>query len=278
VNKIHNKVQDTSTDVKNLTSKQKQERIDHWLSAPDPSTNYNKALQQRHEGSGLWFSNNDIFDKWKTQPNSFLWLHGKSGCGKTILSSTIIKDLQSEVSFQPLLYFYFDFTDTRKQHLENMVRSLISQLYYKHPNTSQTLDSLFSLCKDGREQPDNESLHKALLKMIEQANEVWLILDALDECNTREDLVSWIQEVLNSEQRNIHLLVTSQRVPDIEAGIKAFAHHDNIMEIESSVIADDIEAYIRTRVRGGKEFKRWLKRPTVQNRIEIELTKKADGM
>ncbi|PQE12785.1 Ankyrin repeat protein [Rutstroemia sp. NJR-2017a BBW] len=278
VNKIHNEVQDTSNDVKHLTFKQKQEKIDHWLSAPDPSTNYNKALQQRHEGSGLWFSNNDIFDKWKTQPNSLLWLHGKSGCGKTILSSTIIKDLQSEISFQPLLYFYFDFTDTKKQHLENMVRSLISQLYYKHPNTSQTLDSLFSLCEDGKEQPDSESLRKVLLQMIEQANEVWLILDALDECNTKKQLVSWIQEVLNSEQRNIHLLVTSQRVPDIEAGIKEFAHHDNIMEIESSVIADDIEAYIRTRVRGGKEFKRWQKLPKIQNHIEIELTKKADGM
>jgi hypothetical protein len=65
-----------------------------------------------------------------------------------------------------------------------MVRSLISQLYYKCEG--KQLDSLFSSCEDGRRQPTCESLCRAFLDIIEQVKEVWIILDALDECRTRK--------------------------------------------------------------------------------------------
>jgi hypothetical protein len=57
--------------------------------------------------------------------------------------------------------------------------------------------------------------------MIEKAKEVWLVLDALDGCCTRkgpwtEGLSSWIREVLNLGQRNVHLLVASRPEQNIE--------------------------------------------------------------
>src|SRR5271163_1940880 len=118
-------VQDAKKAVKDLRFEQGREKIECWLSPSDPSTNYNKALQQRQEGSGLWFLQIDAFAKWKKRQNSFLWLYGIPGCGKTILSSTIIEDLGKTLWCQPLLYFYFNFSDTDKQTLESMVRSLI---------------------------------------------------------------------------------------------------------------------------------------------------------
>lgn len=262
---------------------QRREKIDRWLLPPDPSINYNKALEQRYEGSGLWFLESDAFAKWKTRRNSFLWLFGIPGCGKTILSSAIVKNLDSILSSQPLLYFYFDFSDIGKQTLESMVRSLISQLSYKSEDTWKQLDSLFSSCEDGRRQPTCESLYKVLLHMIEQVKEVWLVLDALDECRTKkgpstEGLLSWIREVLNSEQRNVHLLMTSRPEQDIEFGIREFAHNDDIVSIQSSLITDDIRAYVRTRVREDNGLKRWRSQPEVQNEIETRLMEKADGM
>ena len=143
-------VQDASNAIKYLGFEQRREKIDRWLLPPDPSINHNKALNQRYEGSGLWFLESSTFAKWKTRQSSFLWLYGIPGYGKTILSSAIIKNLDSILSSQPLLYFYFDFNDIGKQKLESMVRSLISQLYYKYLGASQELDSLFSSCEDGR--------------------------------------------------------------------------------------------------------------------------------
>src|SRR2546423_9103116 len=142
MNEMRGDVQDAKNAVKHLGFEQRREKIERWLSPPDPSTNYNRALQQRQKGTGLWFLQSDAFAKWKTQRNS-LWLYGIPGCGKTILSSTIIEDLKRTFPRQSLLYFYFDFNDTGKQTLESMVRSLISQLYCEYEDTWKQLDPLF---------------------------------------------------------------------------------------------------------------------------------------
>lgn len=254
-----------------------------WLSPPDPSENYNKALKQRHGHSGLWFLQSETFTKWKAWRNSFLWLYGIPGCGKTILSSTIIKTLDCALSSQPFLYFYFDFNDGRKQDLDSMVRSLIIQLYSKLRNTSKELDALLASCEDGWRQPSLPSLCQTFLQMIEQVEEVWIVLDALDECTTRrgsptEGVVSWIREVVNLEQGNIHLLVTSRPEQDIKSGIMEFAHHDDIVPIQSSLINEDIRAYVHTRVREDHHLKRWRSQPEVQHEIETQLMKNSDGM
>jgi hypothetical protein len=62
--------------VQLIASKQMQASIEKWLSSPDPSTNYNKALQQRQKGTGVWSANSSPFQRWQTQQHSFLWLHG----------------------------------------------------------------------------------------------------------------------------------------------------------------------------------------------------------
>jgi hypothetical protein len=276
-------VKDTRKVVQTLEVEHKREKIDRWLQPPDPSTNYNKALEQRYEGSGFWFLESDVFDKWKTRQSSFLWLHGIPGCGKTILSSSIIKNLESIQSFKPLLYFYFDFNDTAKQNLNSLVRSLICQLYYKHSEASQDLESLFSSCGDGRQQPTSELLLKTILHMIVQVKEVWIVLDALDECNTRrgpptEGLLSWIREVLNSKERNVHLLVTSRPEYDIQSEILEFANNDDILPIQTSLITDDIRAYVRTRVMEENGLKRWRVQPEVQNEIVTKIMEKSNGM
>lgn len=280
---MRNDVQDTKNDVKDLGLEQRREKLERWLSPPDPSTNYNKALQQRQEGSGLWFLQTDAFVSWKNRRNSILWLHGIPGCGKTILSSTIIEHLVTATPpLQPLLYFYFDFNNTSKQTLESMVRSLMSQLYSKGGDTSKELDSLYSSCEDGRRQPPCESLCKTFLRMIEQIKDVWIVLDALDECRTRqgpstEGLLLWIRDLLTSEQRDVHLLVTSRPEQDITSTISEFACKD-IVPIQSNLITDDIRAYVHTRVRQRAEFKRWRSHPEVQDEIETRLMEQAAGM
>ncbi|KAF3925411.1 Ankyrin-1 [Arthrobotrys entomopaga] len=282
VNQIRRTVEDTNDKIHQIGGRIKKDDISRWLSPPDPSINHTKALQQRHENSGAWLLERDEFLRWRTQQNSFLWLYGIPGCGKTIMSSTVIQSLANDPAYTPLLYFYFDFADYGKQTLEHMLRSLISQLYYKSESASQHLDTLHSHCENGRQQPTLQSLSETFLIMMEQAQEVWLVVDALDECSSRKapssmGLISWLSGILKSAERNVHLLVTSRPESDIKSGIMDFARTENIISINDN-ITDDIGAYVRARVRNGKGFQRWRSMPEVQDEIEKSLMEKADGI
>lgn len=65
-----------------------------------------------------------------------------------------------------------------------------------------------------------------------------------------------IRKILNLEQRNVHLLVTSRSEQDIESEIIEFVHNDDIVFIQSSLISDDILVYICMRVRKKNDLKR----------------------
>lgn len=164
-----------------------------------------------------------------------------------------------------------------------MIRSLISQLYCRWQDTRKHLDSLFSSCNDGSRQPTYELLWKTLLHMIGQAKEVWIVLDALDKCSTKRDppaegLLSWMKDLLNSEQRNAHRLMTGWPEEDIKLELSELLHYGNVVPILADNVTDDIRAYVHTRVREDSGLKRWQKRPNVQEEIENRLLKNANAM
>lgn len=259
------------------------EKIVEWLKPPDPSWNHNKALEQRHEDSGSWFLQSDGFFSWKSQPNSILWLHGIPGCGKTVLSSTIIEEVTKAFPTSPVIYFYFDFGEITKQTIDGMIRSLIDQLYKRRKNARKPLDLLFSSCEDGHIQPSTKSLCTTFQHMVVELDEIWIIHDALDECTTRkgsptEGILSWIKNMMVSNLTNVHLLATSRLEGEIELSLREWVPNGSILSIGSDLITDDIRSYVHTRVEQDEGLSRWRKRPNVQQEIETKLMEKSDGM
>ncbi|THX46709.1 Pfs, NACHT and ankyrin domain protein [Aureobasidium pullulans] len=90
--KLRTGIENARDRMQELSFDNQQREIMQWLSAPDPSIDYHEALEKRHDGTGLWFLESDVFLDWKTRPHSFLWLCGIPGCGKTVLSSSLIQD------------------------------------------------------------------------------------------------------------------------------------------------------------------------------------------
>jgi NACHT domain len=279
---VHSAIQNMHDDVILLKTSYRQDKISLWLHPPEPAVNYNKALQQRLTGSGHWFLRGNHFTRWKSRSqSSAMWLYGIPGCGKTILSSTILEDLKKCQSAQPIIYFYFDFNDANKQTFESMLRSLVIQIYHQCEDTRRHLDSLYSEKKD--QQLNCEDLCKVLLLMIQQLSEVWIILDALDECTTRkgsqtEGLLSWVGDILKHRQLNVHILITSRPEEDIKSAVDGWSDPQDRLPIQSDLISQDISDYIRKRVREGEELKRWQTKPDVQGEIETVLMEKAGGM
>ncbi len=249
------------------------------MAAPDPWSNYRKALEERHIGTGNWFLNSTKFTRWKTDLDSFLWLYGKPGSGKSILASSIIENVMNHSKpGMAVAFFYFDFADSEKQHHEKMIRSLITQLSTQNPHVSQALNSLFSSCSNGNIQPSLKSLLSLLREIIEQFQETFIIIDALDECMTRDKLLTVIDEIVGWKLDKLHTLTTSRKEHDIEELMNELSEDQERICVQNVQVRNDICAYVRDRIQTDRSLKRWQKDVEMQQEIEETLVKKADGM
>ena len=253
--------------------------IIEWLNGPDPSTNYNRALKDRNPKTGSWFTKGDAFRDWNTTRGSFIWLHGKPGCGKTILSSTILQhvlDLYHAKLNSAVLFFYFDFNDIEKQQHEKMLRSLICQLSMCCANS--ILQNLYSSCLMGQRQPTGGVLLNTLRQMMTSLGDTYIIIDALDECVERDELFKDLEEIVSWKDANLHVLTTSRREKDIEEALTPLGETRIPIDIQSALIDDDMRTFIYDRLRVDRKLNRWQKHPEVQLEIENTLMRKADGM
>jgi hypothetical protein len=58
-----------------LSGNQIQEKLQLWLSPPDPSVNHNTACKTQHSGTAMWFIQGSTFQDWKKN-GSLLWIRG----------------------------------------------------------------------------------------------------------------------------------------------------------------------------------------------------------
>lgn len=281
VSSSHDLTLDVSEHVKSMKSAGRKKEILDWLSAPDPSTNYQNACRSRHAGTGSWFLGGKGFSRWKMDPNSLLWLHGNAGCGKTVLSSTVITEilqLCSHSSGSSLAYFFFDFNDSGKQKCSQMVRSIIEQLCCQSNDAMIEVESLFSSCQNGQKPADLATLMITLQAAIRKSKNTYIILDALDECSDIVDLLAVIQEIVEGSIPALHLLCTSRWLSTVEETVQNLTTSDRIIQIQSKIVDTDISNYISHRLQTDPKLRRWRKRPDIQEEIRAALTEKVDGM
>ncbi|KAH7411657.1 hypothetical protein DE146DRAFT_732098 [Phaeosphaeria sp. MPI-PUGE-AT-0046c] len=252
-----------------------------WLEPADPSSNYEQALKKRQENTGLWFLQSEQYKSWKKLSQSFLWLHGIPGAGKTILSSTIIADLlqHSYGNTQiAVVYFYLDFNDPQKQAVDAMLRSLIAQLSQYSQRISSELIDLFAQCMQRKGQPSIETLLKLSQQLISEFSRVYLVLDALDECSQRAELMQVLTTMSLWRPQNTHMLVTSRLERDIEVSIMKFSEGNTRVILDSAVVDEDIRQYVRQRLADDQALKKWHGDPDLRQEIENTLIQGSQGM
>ena len=276
---IRNIALEVQQDFRSTQDTAYQKKIYDWLSAPDPSTNHNRACRSRQATAGSWLLESEAYTRWIDQ-RSLLWLHGKAGCGKTILSSTTIAESSQRCLSKlrvAVIYFYFDFNDLEKQNSDKMIRSIITQLFAQSMEKLDELELLFSSREQGRQQPNIEELMKALKGILQCFNDTYIILDALDECLDRQELLDRIEEI-HRWGLPLHIILMSRSLPDIEESLDPLIDSQDRICIQSALVNPDISTYIHHRLQSDTKLKRWRSKPHVQEEIKTTLMEKADGM
>lgn len=224
----------------------------------------------------------ETYNGWKKDHNSFLWLYGIPGCGKTVLCSTAIEnalgDRSAAIEEQVGVgYFYFDFNSQDQQFRDTMLRSLLSQLWSQNRENANALDALYLACGSGVSQPPLPMLMNALKELVRHFPDAFIILDALDECKERAKLMLTIEELVKWNIPSLHILVTSREEKDIRESLSKFLNYKDRIRVQSALVEEDIRAYVRSQIRNDHKLKKWQK-PEVQTEIETVLMGKANGM
>lgn len=254
------------------------EKIERWLRPSDPSTNANHARELRHEGTGAWLLESPVFREWSSGVRRHLWLHGLAGCGKTVLSATVLDHL-AKGNDCVVLSFFFDFGDTAKQTLDGMLRSLAFQLYRYGAGPAHPLDGSFQAHQDGSKQPTTEALLGILFKMLVVQKKVSIVLDALDESTTRGKLLLWIKEVVSSpELHHVQLICTGRPKAEFLSDMPSSVGSENCLALDKQAVNADIRSYVTAQLSQRRDFQGKRLSQDLFEQIRRKIGDGADGM
>lgn len=108
------------------------------------------------------------------------------------MCSTIIQRTMLFLESDPtsaLAFFYFDFRDQQKQKVSGFLRSLIAQLCKGQEKLPESIKALDERRSDQEAPSSVQVLLKTLVSVMETPGQKYVIVDALDECTDRGELL-----------------------------------------------------------------------------------------
>jgi len=224
-----------------------------WLSPVDSETDFIRENGKREPRTGEWiFSESSMID-WTSDTNEaatkrILWIYGIPGCGKSILCSAAIRELRRRFPVEsdcPIAFFFCDQKDSARHKLDSILRTWISQLLSRCECIPDSIRTAFDISRhNGRPQisPADQPI-RLLRDLTGRFNQCYFILDALDECEDRRELMPVLVDMVESVN-NAKLLVTSRNLYDIGA---IFSSH-LVVEITTESVHRDVDTYLTSAV------------------------------
>lgn len=201
----------------------------HDSSLTDKHRELRSEVEKSNKNSGKWLLKSEEYIYWLAPRHSasFLWLYGASGCGKSMLCSTVVDSLlRSAVENSKMIvaYWYFDNADAPAQDFHSLVRLVLRRIATSATPWPKPLRDLAErhCCIFIRTTPGTMELVQALKDTVAILDEdFFLVLDAIDESYTgnevfRRKFLDSLVELGNTKQSRLHILVTSLPEPDIQ--------------------------------------------------------------
>ncbi|KAJ7873475.1 hypothetical protein B0H14DRAFT_3860042, partial [Mycena olivaceomarginata] len=261
-------------DLGDLNRRHLDRSVRSWLKAPDARMNHNTARSLHDDDTGSWLVRSFEYKSWKSTPSSLLWINGKPGAGKTIICSTVIEDMLATPG-GVLAYFYFYYGEADKQSLRGMLSSIISQLEEQLFDNPSPLLILYQKLGSGAHEPSIPELTACLKSLIIalSAHPIFIILDALDECSSPEELEPVLCDLLQRVEGHVHVFVTSR--PE-DAVVKVLRPLTTCELDLSSVIKGDIALYLGHIMSKEHPFRFW--KQVHRDLVLNHLLEHSDGM
>ncbi len=198
------------------------------------------------------------FPEWKDWIDAklrCLWVHGIPGAGKTVLISHLIDEIArhcdtSRENCVTYVYYYCYFGHNQDE-AKPFLLWLVKCLCQKADRVPVSLHTLFK--KDSS--PSLKELQMVLEGILGYYEVVYVVIDAIDESNPREDLLEVLKDlVIDSRFGKIQLLASSREYFDIQNTMNKISAD---LPVDNAFVAEDIRRYVRSTMKFNVKFRLW---------------------
>ncbi|KAF5564562.1 hypothetical protein FPHYL_4663 [Fusarium phyllophilum] len=265
-----------SEEIRTILTAEQRYRVCNWLTSTDPSPIHNRSRKLYEDGTGSWMLRSQHWTGWLASSTRCLWVHGIPGSGKTVLASWLIKNVQEHckrVSTRKspcVSAYYYCYFGHHQDESAPFLRSVITQL-------SRQADVISTLTHDlyrrGGE-PSTPELLDALEQILRVLSSVYIVIDAVDESNPRDDLLDAIQTLVTDRRfTNLQILVTSREYIDIERAMEKVSVS---VPMSNELVEQDIRLHVQSILRSNLKFRCWPDDLLIE--VEDAISTKAKGM
>jgi len=267
---VQEKVIDMSKGVDRLLRGQHDREHDtilEWLTPVDYAPQQNDYLRRRQLGTGQYLLDSAEYLAWLHTENQTLFCPGIPGAGKTIITAIAVEDLNKRFQKNQnigIAYIYCNFHRKDEQKAEDLLASLLKQLSQGRPSLPDCVKALYDNRKDERTRPPFIEISEALHSVTATYSRVFIIIDALDECQVSDGCrTKLISEVFSLQAKcGANIFATSRMSDEIAkmfdkaVSFKIHARDEDVRtylngqmpHLQSDILDDDMREMIATEI------------------------------
>jgi Cdc6-like AAA superfamily ATPase len=217
-----------------------------WISPTDFPAQQSDLIARKQDGTGLWFLGSTEYTAWIQGSEKTLFCPGIPGAGKTIMAAITIDHLLETIQCNDIgvAYLYCNYKAQIDQTTTNILSAILKQLVQGRLSAAEPVVRLFHHHSTRRTRPSLEEIFSSLQSVLASYSNVYLVVDAFDECADKEGTRSQLLDKLRSLQSkaDLHIMVTSRFIPKIVNEFKSAP----TLEVRAS--KTDVEQFVKSRM------------------------------
>ncbi|WAO90276.1 NACHT domain-containing protein [Fusarium falciforme] len=261
--------------IKSRSDREKELEMLNWLTAIDYGPQQSDIFRRHQPGTVQWVLDSHQFQQWIATRGKTLFCPGIPGAGKTIVASVVISHLIEKLREDPssgLAYIYCDFRRKKEQTVQHFASSMLKQLAEKHPTLPDPVQRLHEYHVRQRTRPSLGELLESLHRITEPFSRVFIVVDALDECQESDNCLStFLSGLFDLQQKlEINIFATTRPLGHIKS------RFEKAITMEIRAQSDDVRKYVNGRL---GELPRIVQRdPELQEAVIGTISRAVDGM
>ena len=174
-----------------------------------------------------------------------------------------------------IVYIYCNYKEQNEQRVSHLIASILKQLVQLAPAISEDVKFLFEKHSAKNERPALIDLQDTLRTEVERwsKSQVFLIIDALDECRDDDGSRTELLKTLGSLPTHAKWLITSRNMRSIELDMQGSKRLDICADDE------DVRRYVKQRILQERRLNSNVKqKPGLEDTIVSTVMSKVKGM